>query len=138
MSDKRTSWTTSIVVGTIIALIGILTGLYIADNARQQLAAAAEQSVEGQETVTSTVEVPATQPAPTALEELPPLDPMEPEPEVPAVVEEETVVNTPTESPAEEPVAAPQEPEQDDFEEVTPEELEDLSTEDTEDTELSR
>ena len=138
MSDKRTSWTTSIVVGTIIALIGILTGLYIADNARQQLAAAAEQSVEGQETVTSTVEAPATQPAPTALEELPPLDPMEPVPEVPAVVEEETVVTTPAESPVEEPVATPQEPEQDDFEEVTPEELEDLSTEDTEDTELSR
>ncbi|MBO4811778.1 MAG: hypothetical protein J5552_09490 [Prevotella sp.] len=137
MSDKRTSWTTSIVVGTIIALIGILTGLYIADNARQQLAAATEQPEE-QEMVTDKKEDPAPLPA-TTLDELPPLDPMEPEPEVPAVVEEEPVVPTQPETPAEEPVATPQESEQDDFEEVTPEELEEISTDDvdnTDDTEL--
>ena len=51
MSDRSNSWTTSIIVGTIIALIGILTGLYIADNARQQLAAATQQT-EQQETGT--------------------------------------------------------------------------------------
>lgn len=39
MSDKRISLT-PIIVGVVIALLGILTGLYVADNARQQLAVA--------------------------------------------------------------------------------------------------
>lgn len=39
MSDKKTALT-PIIVGAVIALIGILTGLYVAVNAREQLAAA--------------------------------------------------------------------------------------------------
>ena len=38
MSDNRRFSYTPIVVGIVIALLGILTGFYIADNARQQLA----------------------------------------------------------------------------------------------------
>ena len=39
MSDSHRFSYTPIIVGVVIALLGILTGLYIADNARQQLAA---------------------------------------------------------------------------------------------------
>ena len=42
MSDSRRFSYTPIIVGVVIALLGILTGLYIADNARQQLAAYTE------------------------------------------------------------------------------------------------
>ena len=132
MSDRSNSWTTSIIVGTIIALIGILTGLYIADNARQQLAAATQQT-EQQETGTEKSASPTPQPKAATLDELPPLDPMEPEAEVPAPAEEPQEA-TQAEEPVEEPTATPQEEEQDTFEEVTPEELEELTPEQTNDT----
>ena len=41
MSDKKTT-ITPIIVGAVIALLGILTGLYIATNAREQLQAQTE------------------------------------------------------------------------------------------------
>ena len=42
MSDNKLGALTPIIVGVVIALIGILTGLYIADNAREQLAVATQ------------------------------------------------------------------------------------------------
>ena len=124
MPDKRTSLT-PIIVGVIIALLGILTGLYIADNARSQLAAAhTEQALE------STEQEEAANPMPVApVDELPAaID--EPLPDIvidPLPVEHEATEEQEHPSDVGEP--ARQEPvEIDDFEEVPMEELEPVVT----------
>ena len=92
MSDKRTSLT-PIIVGTVIVLLGILTGLYVADNAKQQLAVAqlpvaqaeempliVEDPVVGEESLPSMDS--GEDEANTLLSELPALDPVVIDPEV--------------------------------------------------------
>ena len=75
MSDNRTSLT-PIIVGCVIALLGILTGLYVADNAREQLALAqtgsqADEIAPDQQMM----DLPAMPEAEMEMPELPPLDP---------------------------------------------------------------
>ena len=88
MSDKRASLT-PIIVGAVIGLLGILVGLYIADNAREQLAAVQAQSATEQqeEAGAATTSLPVAEEQP-ALQELPPLEPVVQEPEVLPVEEE--------------------------------------------------
>ena len=131
MSDNRTQLT-PIIVGAVIALLGILTGLYIADNAREQLALAQKETLSDEEMpAQEMVELPALPSADDELPELPPLDPVYME-EPPVIEEDADVVE-------EEPVAPPVEdttavdiPEEDevievdDFEEVPLEELEEV------------
>ena len=136
MSDKRASLT-PIIVGAVIGLLGILVGLYIADNAREQLAAVQAQSATEQQeeagAVTTSLPVAEEQPA---LQELPPLEPMVQEPEVlpveeeqPAEKEELKDTTDQTEEPVpEEPVKVeeetePVEEEIDEFEEVPLEDI---------------
>ncbi len=133
MSDKHTSLT-PIIVGSVIALIGILTGLYIADNAREQLAQAnAASQAEEKLAPEATDRQPfATETEAEEMPELPPMDPVdtyvveeEVVPEVPEVTE---VAKTPTVEDSVDDASAtdiPAEPvEVDDFEEVSPEEIE--------------
>lgn len=131
MSDNRTQLT-PIIVGAVIALLGILTGLYIADNAREQLALAQKETLSDEEMpAQEMVELPALPSADDELPELPPLDPAYME-EPPVHEEDADIVN-------EEPIAPPVEDtteidapeaeegeEVDDFEEVPLEELEEV------------
>ena len=123
MSDKHTSYT-PIVVGVVIALLGVLTGLYIADNAWQQLAqneapetnaAEAQQSAQQEEDQ----QLPALN--------LEPLAPVVVDEPVAEIEEELPVPDVPeadvTPIPAEEP-ARPLSEETDDFEEVPIQEIE--------------
>lgn len=136
MSDKHTSLT-PIIVGSVIALIGILTGLYIADNAREQLAQAnAASQAEEELAPEATDRQPfATETEAEEMPELPPMDPVdtyvveeEVVPEVPEVPEVTEVAKTPTVEDSVDDASAtdiPAEPvEVDDFEEVSPEEIE--------------
>ena len=131
MSDNRTQLT-PIIVGVVIALLGILTGLYIADNAREPLALAQTEALSDEEMpAQEKVDVPALPSADDELPELPPLDPAYME-EPPVHEEDADIVN-------EEPIAPPVEDtteidapeaeegeEIDDFEEVPLEELEEV------------
>ena len=131
MSDNRTQLT-PIIVGVVIALLGILTGLYIADNAREQLALAQKEALSDEEMpAQEKVDLPALPSADDELPELPPLDPAYME-EPPVHEEDADIVN-------EEPIAPPVEDtteidapeaaegeEIDDFEEVPLEELEEV------------
>ena len=131
MSDNRTQLT-PIIVGAVIALLGILTGLYIADNAREQLALAQKEALSDEVMpAQEMVELPALPSADDELPELPPLDPAYME-EPPVHEEDADIVN-------EEPIAPPVEDtteidapeaeegeEVDDFEEVPLEELEEV------------
>lgn len=78
MSDNKLGALTPIIVGVVIALIGILTGLYIADNAREQLAAV--HSAEAEVNVTpeiTTSQEPYTSSYPDDMvDSLPPLEPI--------------------------------------------------------------
>ena len=131
MSDNRTQLT-PIIVGVVIALLGILTGLYIADNAREQLALAQKEALSDEEMpAQEKVDLPALPSADDELPELPPLDP--------AYMEEPPVIEEDVDVVEEEPVAPPVEDtteidapeaeegeEVDDFEEVPLEELEEV------------
>ena len=131
MSDNRTQLT-PIIVGVVIALLGILTGLYIADNAREQLALAQKETQSDEEMpAQEMVDVPALPSADDELPELPPLDP--------AYMEEPPVHEEDADVVEEEPIAPPVEDttevdipdegeviEVDDFEEVPLEELEEV------------
>lgn len=136
MSDKRASLT-PIIVGAVIGLLGILVGLYIADNAREQLAAVQAQSATEQqeEAGAATTSLPVAEEQP-ALQELPPLEPMVQEPEVLPVEEEQpaekeelkdttdqTEVAVPEEPVKVEEEVEPVEGEIDEFEEVPLEEI---------------
>ena len=137
MSDKRASLT-PIIVGAVIGLLGILVGLYIADNAREQLAAVQAQSATEQqeEAGPATTSLPVVEEQP-ALQELPPLEPIVQEPEVLPAEEEELTAEKEvakdttdqTEEPVpEEPVKVeeetePVEEEIDEFEEVPLEDI---------------
>jgi len=143
MSDKRQFSYTPIIVGVIIALIGILTGFYIADNARQQLAVNQKGSdMFFDDSLKAEPAVPV-ETAPLPLEELPPLDPVVVDVPLPDVVEDsipemvqpvheheadsqhtdepvQEPIQTTTENPEEEPV------EVDEFEEVPQEVIDSL------------
>ena len=136
MSDKRASLT-PIIVGAVIGLLGILVGLYIADNAREQLAAVQAQSATEQqeEAGAATTSLPVAEEQP-ALQELPPLEPMVQEPEVLPVEEEQpaekeelkdttdqTEVAVPEEPVKVEEEVEPVEEEIDEFEEVPLEDI---------------
>ena len=131
MSDNRTQLT-PIIVGVVIALLGILTGLYIADNAREQLALAQKEALSDEEMpAQEKVDLPALPSADDELPELPPLDPayMEEPPvhEEDADVVDEEPIAPPVEDTTE--IDAPEEGEVievDDFEEVPLEELEEV------------
>ena len=128
MSDNRISWT-PIIVGAVIALLGILTGLYIADHAREQLAQATAGSQQVEDAVQEADDHQSARQE-TELTELPPLDPMdmvvveENVPDVPEVVEEPATEDS-VDDATDVDVDIPDTPiEVDDFEEVPPEELE--------------
>ena len=120
MSDKQTSYT-PIVVGVVIALIGILTGLYIADNAWQQLARSettTEDAIEGQQPVQAEDDMPAP-----ALE----LEPLAPVVGDHVVAETEELPDVPEVESSSIPVEEHIQPlpeEKDDFEEVPLQEIE--------------
>jgi hypothetical protein len=115
-------------------MIGILTGLYIADNAREQLAQAnAASQAEEELAPEATDRQPfATETEAEEMPELPPMDPVETyvveEEVVPEVPEVTEVAKTPTVEDSIDDASAtdiPAEPvEVDDFEEVSPEEIE--------------
>ncbi len=120
---------TPIIVGAVIALLGILVGLYFAVNAREQLAAAStDTETPAQEAGVANADADAALPveATTDLPDLPAVD------ETPVLaddeqepVPEEPVVETPTVTTVDDVPAVPAEADvPDDFEEVTPEELE--------------
>ena len=99
MSDNRTQLT-PIIVGVVIALLGILTGLYIADNAREQLALAQKETLSDEEMpAQEKVDLPALPSADDELPELPPLDP--------AYMEEPPVHEEDADVLDEEPIAPP-------------------------------
>lgn len=131
MSDNRTQLT-PIIVGVVIALLGILTGLYIADNAREQLALAQKETLSDEEMpAQEKVDLPALPSADDELPELPPLDPayMEEPPvhEEDADVVEEEPIAPPVEDTTEIDAPEAEEGEEvDDFEEVPLEELEEV------------
>ncbi len=125
MSDNQHTSFTPIIVGSVIALLGILTGLYIADNAREQLALLT--SVQEEETVeegnTSVSQQPDTSrmPMETDIPDLPPVDPVA----VPEMPETNSAsVEEPVGEEAEGTVDDQEGEEVDDFIEVSPEELE--------------
>ena len=128
MSDRKNNLT-PIIVGAVIALLGILVGLYFAVNAREQLAAAStETETPANEAGVAASDTDAALPsdAATALPDLPAVD------DTPAIESEETeplpdepVVETPPVTTVDDVPAVPAEVDvPDDFEEVTPEELE--------------
>lgn len=127
MSDKRTSLT-PIIVGTVIALIGILTGLYIADNAREQLALAQKEAAsEAEMPDQEMIDQPALPLAADEIPELPPLDPVymeEPRVEEDVEIVEEDSLEPPVEDMSEVDIPEEGAEEVDDFEEVPLEELE--------------
>jgi len=88
MSDKKQFSYTPIIVGVIIALIGILTGFYIADNARQQLAVNQKGTdMFFNDSLKTDTTTPATD-SPQSIDELPPLDPVVVDAPIPEVVED--------------------------------------------------
>ena len=140
MSDRKTSMT-PIIVGGVIALLGILIGLYFAVNAKERMeAAAASAPVDGM------VDTPVDEPQAIDSAQLPDLPAVDPTTAV--AVEDDTVADEPTTADepatADKPVTntptvteAPEHPEvhtvateqqppspPDDFEEVSPEEIE--------------
>lgn len=126
MSDKKSL--TPIIVGSVIALLGILTGLYIAANAREQLQAA-EQEMQMTDNSTEKTAV-SEQPAETAslpdlpaVDDMPLLVPDEPvvsdEPAEAEAVEETMVTEPSGETEADTDLGEP-----DDFVPVSPEEIE--------------
>ena len=124
MSDNnQRSSLTPIVVGVVIALLGIFIGLYIAENAREQLAAASGQPVDESASDTeANISVAAgladLPPADATVADLPPLEPIvvdalpeidddEPIPVAePALPEAPDVSGTQPEPPIEEPAAS--------------------------------
>lgn len=125
MSDRKTN-VTPIIVGAVIALLGILVGLYFAVNAHEQLAALRETPAAESDAATADTEAALPAEATTALPDLPAVDDTpaivadEPEPLPEEPVEEAPAVTTVDDAPAEPAeIYVP-----DDFEEVTPEELE--------------
>lgn len=146
MSDKRQTPWTPVVVGVVVALLGILVGFYVADNARQQLADAQQQASHDDEASPTNPPYPPQEG--TVEAELPPLDPIvevAPPPVVadtvppsppqgepgkadvelpPAVAHTDTAPPNPSEEEAGEAAV-------DDFEPVTPEELEQEAAPDT-------
>lgn len=118
---------TPIVVGVVIALLGILTGLYFAENAREQLANLS--SSEAPEAASDLQSADSIEPDADALITPMPLEPLDPitVDEMPAIEPEEEPATTDAEV---EPVVTEEEPqpeiddmeEVDDFEEVDPEE----------------
>lgn len=131
MSDKHPFSWSPVIVGAVIGLIGILTGFYVADNAQQQLQAMSQQPPSSDQDAPSAETPLPAQP----LQELPPLDPVVQEP-LPAM--EEDIVDSmaaevaeeevsPQTAPVEEPTpiaTVADEAEEDDFEEMTVEEIE--------------
>ena len=126
MSDRKTS-ITPIIVGAVIALLGILTGLYIATNAREQLEAQNQNASPATEDVQSTDAQPTTEQA--ALPDLPEIEgtpaPVAEEPTEVEEVEEPVIPEVPNVE--ETPKVTTVETEQgdpDDFVPVSPEEIE--------------
>ena len=141
MSDRKTSMT-PIIVGGVIALLGILIGLYFAVNAKERMEAAAAASAPAD----GMVDTPVDEPQAIDSAQLPDLPAVDPTTAV--AVEDDTVADEPTT--ADEPATAnepvpdtptvtesPEHPEvhtvateqqppspPDDFEEVSPEEIE--------------
>lgn len=80
MSDNKLGALTPIIVGVVIALIGILTGLYIADNAREQLTTvhSAEAEVNVTPEITTSQEPYTSQSSypDDMVDSLPPLEPI--------------------------------------------------------------
>lgn len=114
MSDSKQA-ITPIIVGLVIAVIGILTGFYIADNAWAQLAAA--RSVEAgvdaaPQEAAPTAESYATQPGyiDDMVDSLPPLEPIVVDDVLPEMEEEEQETEDPVEAsedlPSKEPTPA--------------------------------
>ena len=126
MSDRKTS-ITPIIVGAVIALLGILTGLYIATNAREQLEAQNQNASPATEDVQATDAQPATEQA--ALPDLPEIEgtpaPVAEEPIEGEEVEEPVIPDVPNveETPKVTTVETEQ-GEPDDFVPVSPEEIE--------------
>ena len=129
MSDRKTALT-PIIVGAVIALLGILIGLYFAVNAKEKMEAAAAASAPAEETADSPADESQTIDV-AQLPDLPAVDPTtavaveEPVAEEITAAEESAVPATP-ETPevhtvTDEPLP-PSPP--DDFEEVSPEEIE--------------
>jgi len=126
MSDRKTS-ITPIIVGVGIALLGILTGLYIATNAREQLEAQNQNVSPATENMQATDAQPATEQA--ALPDLPEIEgtsaPIAEEPieveevEEPVIPEVPNVEETPKVTTVETEQGEP-----DDFVPVSPEEIE--------------
>lgn len=120
MSDRKSSFT-PIIVGAVIALLGILTGLYIATNAREQQEAqlskneaAASGNVEQADDQFATEQ--------TTLPELPEVEEM-PQPEMKEPLEPDVVTEVVPEVPEVTTVDTPND-EPDDFTPVSPEEIE--------------
>ena len=130
MSDKHSTSFTPIIVGAVIAILGILTGFYIADNANRKLEAATAHASEDSVSVGNmpVTPMPASTDADFEPSELPPLDPME----IPVPYEEPVLDEMPVPEQPEQPVqeveeTVPEQPvEEDEFEEVPLEELEQL------------
>ena len=126
MSDRKTS-ITPIIVGVVIALLGILTGLYIATNAREQLEAQNQNVSPATENMQATDAQPATEQA--TLPDLPEIEgtpaPIAEEPIEVEVVEEPVIPEVPNveETPKVTTVETEQ-GEPDDFVPVSPEEIE--------------
>ena len=126
MSDRKTS-ITPIIVGAVIALLGILTGLYIATNAREQLEAQNQNASPATEDVQATDAQPTTEQA--ALPDLPEIEgtpaPVAEEPTEVEEVEEPVIPEVPNveETPKVTTVETEQ-GEPDDFVPVSPEEIE--------------
>ncbi len=130
MSDRKTS-STPIIVGAVIAILGILTGLYIATNAREQMqeqnSAESQASAAADETdatpadadITSMPDLPAVDYTPGRVEEEDVVE-TETEPEPEPVPETPTEVEVKQETATEE--TLPDVP--DDFEPVSAEEIE--------------
>lgn len=130
MSDRKTS-STPIIVGAVIAILGILTGLYIATNAREQMqeqnAAESQASAAADETdatpadadITSMPDLPAVDYTPSREPEEDVVE-TESEPELEPVPETPTEVEVKQETATEE--TLPDVP--DDFEPVSAEEIE--------------
>lgn len=118
---------TPIVVGVVIALLGILTGLYFAENAREQLANLS--SSEAPEAASDLQSADSIEPDADALITPMPLEPLDPitVDEMPAIEPDEEPATTDSNV---EPVVTEEQPlpeiddmeEVDDFEEVDPEE----------------
>lgn len=115
MSDKN-SFITSIIVGAVIALLGILTGLYIANNAHEQLAALSDNEKENTGDIPSDTVIMPSDSSEMTLPDLPSVE------ELPVIIAEESVIEDIPETTTVEVQEDGSLP--DDFEVVTPEEIE--------------